>query len=49
MEMTEKMIREDIETAIRIRDNNCKTWAEKDALANLINFVEKTLEFIKVK
>ena len=23
--------------------------AEKDALANLINFVEKTLEFLKVK
>lgn len=48
MELTKKQLMEDIETAIRIRDN-CKTLAEKDALERLINFAEKTLEFLESK
>lgn len=46
MELTKRQVMEDIETAIRIRDN-CKTWAEKDALERLINFAEMTLKFLK--
>jgi hypothetical protein len=48
MELTEKQLKEDIETAIRVRDN-CKTWAEKDALARLINFAETTINLLKEK
>lgn len=48
MELTEKQLMEDIETAIRIRDN-CNTWAEKDALERLINFAEETIKILKNK
>lgn len=37
--MNRQRLRECIEIAIRIRDN-CSTVEEKDALADLINFVE---------
>lgn len=46
MELTKRQVMEDIEIAIRIRDN-CRTLAEKDALERLINFAEMTLEFLK--
>jgi hypothetical protein len=48
MELTEKQLKEDIETAIRIRDN-CQTWAEKDALERLINFAEETMKLLKTR
>lgn len=48
MELTEKQLKEDIETAITIRDN-CGTLAEKDALERLINFAEETMKILKSK
>ena len=48
MELTKKQLREDIETAIRIRDN-CGTLAEKDALERLINFAEETIKLLEAK
>ena len=37
-------IKQAIEVALRVRDNRCVTREEKDALAELINFVEENLE-----
>ena len=48
MELTERQLKEDIETAIKIRDN-CNTLAEKDALERLINFAEETMKILKTK
>lgn len=48
MELTKKQLMEDIETAIRIRDN-CRTLAEKDALERLINFAEETIKLLESK
>lgn len=46
MELTEKQLKEDIEVAIRIRDN-CNTLAEKDALERIINFAEELIKVLK--
>lgn len=48
MNALENQTREDIEIAIRIRDN-CRTLAEKDALARLINLAEEVVNLIKNK
>lgn len=49
MELTEQQLKEAIEVALRVRDNNCHTLAEKDALALIINFCDETIRFLKEK
>lgn len=49
MELTEQQLKEAIEVALRVRDNNCHTLAEKDALALMINFCDETIKFLKEK
>lgn len=47
MELTEQQLKEAIEVALRVRDNNCHTLAEKDALALIINFCDETIRILK--
>jgi ferritin-like metal-binding protein YciE len=47
MELTEQQLKEAIEVALRVRDNNCHTLAEKDAMALIINTCDEIIRMLK--